>query len=71
MTLFGFFSCFQEAARIFGLGKDTAFHKACTDDYIELLKDQEVRREVKCPLFFFGRYCTRYANVRGSCLCRY
>jgi len=33
-----------EAARIFGLGKETAFHKACTDDYIELLKDQETLR---------------------------
>lgn len=33
-----------EASRIFGLGKDTAFHKACTDDYVELLKDQEVLR---------------------------
>jgi len=35
---------FQEASRIFGLGKDTAFHKSCTDDYLELLKDQEVLR---------------------------
>lgn len=33
----------QEASRIFGLGKETAFHKACTEDYMELLKDQEVR----------------------------
>lgn len=33
-----------EAARIFGLGKETAFHKACTDDYIELLKDQGILR---------------------------
>ncbi|CAB9505372.1 sorting-associated protein 16 homolog [Seminavis robusta] len=33
-----------EASRIFGLGKETTFHKACTDDYLELLKDQEVLR---------------------------
>jgi hypothetical protein len=31
----------QEASRIFGLGKETAFHKLCTDDYLELSKDQE------------------------------
>lgn len=44
LTLFlRIFYVLQEAARIFGLGKETAFHKACTDDYIELLKDQEVR----------------------------
>jgi hypothetical protein len=24
------------------MGKETAFHKACTDDFLELLKDQEV-----------------------------
>jgi hypothetical protein len=34
----------SEASRIFGLSKDTAFHKSCTDDYLELLKDQEVLR---------------------------
>eukprot|EP00543_Licmophora_paradoxa_P010410 CAMPEP_0202477846 /NCGR_PEP_ID=MMETSP1360-20130828/94152_1 /ASSEMBLY_ACC=CAM_ASM_000848 /TAXON_ID=515479 /ORGANISM="Licmophora paradoxa, Strain CCMP2313" /LENGTH=795 /DNA_ID=CAMNT_0049105103 /DNA_START=45 /DNA_END=2432 /DNA_ORIENTATION=- len=33
-----------EASRIFGLGKDTAFHKAVTDEQIDLLKDQEVLR---------------------------
>ena len=26
------------------MGKETAFHKSCTDDYLELLKDQEVIR---------------------------
>jgi hypothetical protein len=26
------------------MGKETAFHKSCTDDYLELLKDQEVLR---------------------------
>jgi vacuolar protein sorting-associated protein 16 len=26
------------------MGKDTAFHKSCTDDYLDLLKDQEVLR---------------------------
>jgi hypothetical protein len=35
---------FQEASRLFGLGKETAFHKACTDEYLELLKDQDVLR---------------------------
>lgn len=34
----------QEASRVFGLGKETALYKACTDDYLELLKDQEVLR---------------------------
>jgi len=29
---------------VFGLGKDTALYKSCTDDYLELLKDQEVLR---------------------------
>jgi vacuolar protein sorting-associated protein 16 len=33
-----------EASRIFALGKDTMIFKACTDDYLELLKDQEVVR---------------------------
>jgi hypothetical protein len=31
----------QEASRLFGLGKETAFHKTTTDDYVELLKDRE------------------------------
>lgn len=35
---------FQEASRVLGLGKDTVFHKMCTDDYIELLESQEVLR---------------------------
>ena len=30
----------SEASRIFGLGKETAFHKSSTDDYLELLKDR-------------------------------
>lgn len=33
-----------EASRVFGLGKETALYKSCTDDYLELLKDQEVLR---------------------------
>lgn len=32
-----------EASRVFGLGKDSAFQKTCTDEYIELLDAQEVR----------------------------
>lgn len=35
---------YQEASRVFGLGKETALYKSCTDDYLELLKDQEVLR---------------------------
>lgn len=35
-------SILVEASRIFGMGKETAFQKTCTDDYLELLKDQEV-----------------------------
>ena len=34
----------KETSRIFGMGKDTMFHKGCIDDYLELLKDQEVLR---------------------------
>merc|ERR1711935_750572 len=33
-----------ESSRVFAMGKETAFQKACTDDYLELLKDQEVLR---------------------------
>ena len=33
-----------EASKIFGTGKDAVFHKSCTDEYIELLKDQEILR---------------------------
>mmetsp|Transcript_16407 Transcript_16407/g.19003 ORF Transcript_16407/g.19003 Transcript_16407/m.19003 type:complete len:1168 (-) Transcript_16407:25-3528(-) len=31
----------QEASRIFGDGRDTAFQKTCTDEYLELLLEQE------------------------------
>lgn len=34
----------KEASRVFGLGKESAFQKSCTDDYLELLSDQEVLR---------------------------
>eukprot|EP00536_Pseudo-nitzschia_multiseries_P008325 jgi/Psemu1/296870/fgenesh1_pm.210_\ len=33
-----------EASKIFSMGKDASFHKTCTDEYIELLKDQEILR---------------------------
>lgn len=33
-----------EASKIFAMGKNSAFHKSCTDEYIELLKDQEILR---------------------------
>ena len=36
----------EEASRVFGLGKETTFAKSCTDDYLELLKDQEVLRNM-------------------------
>ncbi len=32
----------QEASHIFGRGKETAFEKACTDEYLELILEQEV-----------------------------
>lgn len=44
LTLFYYVIALQEASRIFGLGKETAFDKSCTDDFLELLKDQEVLR---------------------------
>jgi len=31
----------KEASRIFGLGKECAFQKQCTDDYLELLSEQD------------------------------
>jgi len=34
----------SEASKIFSMGKDTSFHKSCTDEYIELLKNQGVLR---------------------------
>lgn len=36
----------DEASRVFGLGKETAFAKSCTDEYLDLLKDQEVLRNM-------------------------
>jgi hypothetical protein len=33
-----------EASRVLALGKDTSLYKSCTDDYLELLKDQEIVR---------------------------
>uniref|UniRef100_A0A7S2ELE1 Vps16 C-terminal domain-containing protein n=1 Tax=Trieres chinensis TaxID=1514140 RepID=A0A7S2ELE1_TRICV len=35
----------QEASKIFGLAKESAFHKSSTDDYIELLSEQERLRK--------------------------
>ena len=34
----------QEASKVFAMGKETNFYKTATDDYLELLKDQEVLR---------------------------
>jgi vacuolar protein sorting-associated protein 16 len=39
--LFRIFRSKKESSRIFGLGKETAFHKTTTDEYIELLKDRK------------------------------
>lgn len=36
----------DEASRVFGLGKETTFAKSCTDEYLDLLKDQEVLRNM-------------------------
>jgi hypothetical protein len=33
-----------EASRLFSIGKETTFQKSCTDEQVELLKDQEVLR---------------------------
>jgi vacuolar protein sorting-associated protein 16 len=33
-----------EASRLFSLGKDTGFQKSCTDEQIDLIRDQEVLR---------------------------
>lgn len=37
-------SILAEASKVFAMGKETNFYKTCTDDYLELLKDQEVLR---------------------------
>jgi vacuolar protein sorting-associated protein 16 len=37
-------SVLSEASKVFAMGKETNFYKTCTDDYLELLKDQEVLR---------------------------
>lgn len=36
----------DEASRAFGLGKETSFAKSCTDDYLELLNDQGLLRNM-------------------------
>ncbi len=40
-------SMLQEASRIFGIGRDSIFQKTCTDEYLELLLEQEVRYKLK------------------------
>ena len=35
-------SMLQEASRIFGIGRDAIFQKTCSDEYLELLLEQEV-----------------------------
>lgn len=42
-------SLLKEGSRIYGLGKDCTFQKSCTDDYIELLAEQERLRNVYGP----------------------
>jgi len=39
----------QEASHIFGRGKETAFEKACTDEYLELILEQERLRRAYGP----------------------
>lgn len=48
-----------EASRIYSLGKDTGFQKQCTDEHMDLLKDQEVLRK---------KYGTDEVAPRGSSL---
>ena len=36
--------CLAEASRLFSLGKETGFQKQCTDEHMDLIKDQEVLR---------------------------
>jgi hypothetical protein len=39
----------QEASRVFGIGRDATFQKTCTDEYIELLLEQERLRRAYGP----------------------
>ena len=39
----------QEASRIFGIGKNATFQKTCTDEYLELLLEQERLRRTYGP----------------------
>jgi len=39
----------KEASRVFGLGKESAFQKSCTDDYMELLSEQGKLRSIYGP----------------------
>lgn len=39
----------QEASRIFGIGRDAIFQKTCTDEYLELLLEQERLRRAYGP----------------------
>lgn len=39
----------QEASRIFGIGKNAVFQKTCTDEYLELLLEQERLRRAWGP----------------------
>ena len=42
-------SMIQEASRIFGIGRDAVFQKTCTDEYLELLLEQERLRRAYGP----------------------
>lgn len=39
----------QEASRVFGIGRDAIFQKTCTDEYLELLLEQERLRRAFGP----------------------
>lgn len=61
----------QEASRIFNVGRDTSFQKTCTDEYLELITEQEVSVRINISnctsfkysplndLFFFFRIATQ------------
>lgn len=51
---------------MFGLGKDSAFQKACTDEYIDLLGAQEVRTKMLAPVVFFKFHSHKCAIMHAK-----
>lgn len=60
-------SILSEASKVFALGKETNFYKTCTDDYLELLKDQEVLR-TKYGVSEVAPECSSVVNTISSIL---